>query len=141
MGEVKKPQSDAERIVSLERQLRDLQQQVTQMQRVGGFADSRTIGIRCANMERRLDLLELDGEMVKDVTAHQQNLLEHHLRDRHDSDVDRDDAPDVIPWRRIRKRLREWADKRGLMTKRRDLTDARRDEGRVRPRQGSAVPA
>lgn len=139
----KKPLTAEERIAKLEQQVRDQAYQILQMQRVGGFADSRTIGIRCANIEKRLDLVELDGEMVKDCLAHQVTYTEHHLRDRHDVDnIDRDDAPDVVPWRRIRHRMRQWAEKRGLMTKRRDLNDTRRDEGRVRPRaHGAAVPA
>lgn len=140
--EPKKQPPDHERIASLERQVRDLTQLVTRMQLVGGFADSKSIGIRCANMEKRLDLVELDGEMLKDVSAFQVSFVEHHLRDRHDvAGIDRDDAWDVVPFRRIRQRMRIWAEKRGFMTKRKDLTDARRDEGRVRPRQGSAVPA
>lgn len=135
MGEQKKAPSDQDRIAKLERLVADQAREIARMQSVGGFADSKTLGIRCRRIEERLELVELDGEMIKDCQAHQVTMIEHHLRDRHDVDnIDRDDAPDVVPWRRIRHRMRLWAEKRGLMTKRRDVNDARRDEGRVRPR-------
>lgn len=134
-----KPAKEAElekRIAKLESELRNATWQITQMQKMGGFADSKTLGTRCTRIEERLALVELDGDMLKDVAAHQQNFVEHHLRDRHDvTPLERDDAPDVVPWRRIRARLRTWADKRGLMTKRRDLTNVRHDENRRRPRE------
>lgn len=137
----KKVPTDQERIAKLEQMLADQAREILRMQMAGGFADSRTLGIRCGRIEQRLDLLELDGEMLKDCLALQQGFVEHHLRDRHDVDnIDRDDAPDVVPWRRIRRRLREWAEKRGLMTRRRDVNDAQRDEGRIRPRR-EAAPA
>lgn len=139
MAEAKKTPTAEERIAKLEQLVRDQAFQILQMQRMGGFADSKAFGIRCSRIEDRVQLLELDGEMLKDVVAHTNTLLGEHLRDRHDADIDRDDAPDVVPWRRIRRRLREWAEKRGLMTKRRDVSDTRKDEGRVRPR--AAVPA
>jgi len=114
MGDEKKAPTDQERIAKL---------------------DSKMLGIRCHRIEQRLDMLDLDGEMLKDCLAHTNAMLGEHLRDRHDADIDRDDAPDVVPWRRIRRRMREWAEKRGLMSKRRNVSDARRDEGRVRPRR------
>lgn len=133
-----KPAKEADlekRIAKLEAELRNATWQITQMQKMGGFADSKTLGTRCTRIEERLVLVELDGDMLKDVAAHQVAFVEHHLSDRHDViPLDRDDAPDVKPWRRMRARLRTWADKRGLMTKRRDLTDVRHDENRTRPR-------
>ena len=145
MGDVKTaaPATDhSARIAKLEQLVADQARTIRFMQMQGGFADAKTIGVRCTRIEKRVELLELDGEMVKDVVAHQQTMFGEHLRDRHDADIDRDDAPDVIPWRRIRKRLREWAEKRGLMAARRDVVDTRNDEGRLRPRKhGAAVPA
>jgi hypothetical protein len=142
MGEQKTP-SDTDRIAKLEHLVAEQARTIAWMQRLGGFTDAKTIGVRCARIEKRVELLELDGEMLKDVVGLQQGLVEHHLKDRHDlaAGFDRDDSPDVIPWRRIRKRLREWAEKRGLMAARRDVSDVRKDENRARPRQGSAVPA
>lgn len=139
MGD-KKPLSDQDRIVRLEQLVADQARTISHMQMMGGFGDAKTVGIRCTRIEKRLDLLELDGEMLKDCLAHTNTQIGEHLRDRHDADIDRDDAPDVVPWRRIRRRMREWAEKRGLMTKRKDVSDARRDEGRLRPRR-EAVPA
>lgn len=130
----KKPATDQERIAKLEQQNRDLWFQVGQMQKMGGFADAKTLGIRCTRIEGRIDLVELDGEMLKDVSAFHHGFVEQHLKDRHDvGGIDRDDAPDVVPWRRARQTLRRWAEKRGLMTKRRDVAGARQDENRLRP--------
>ena len=138
----KKPLTAEERIAKLEQLVRDQAYQILQMQRVGGFADSRMIGIRCANIEKRLDLVELDGEMLKDTTAMAVAGMESHLKDRHDANFARFDGNDVGAVARIRRRLADWAEKRGLMTKRKDVGDVRRDEGRVKPRiHGDVVSA
>lgn len=134
-----KPVTDQQRFAKLEQDNKDLWFQVHQMQRMGGFADAKTLGQRCTRIEERLALTELDGEMLKDVAAQTSVLFEDHLRDRHDSDIDRDSAIDATAWRKIRRRLREWADKRGLMTKRRDLSGARTDENRLRPAREPAL--
>ena len=147
MGDMKTaaPAADhSARIAKLEQLVADQARTIRWMQQQGGFTDAKTLGVRCTRIEKRLELLELDGEMFKDVIAEGQRFMEHHLKDRHDlaAGFDRDDSPDVIPWRRIRKRLREWAEKRGLMAARRDVVDTRNDEGRLRPRtHGAAVPA
>lgn len=139
MGEPKKAPTESERIAKLEQQVRDLTFQVTQMQKIGGFADAKTLGVRCTRIEERLALVELDGEMLKDCTAHVNEMMADHLGDRHGEDVDRGDSIDVRAWRKVRRRLREWAEKRGLMTRRRDVSDTRREENRARPRE--AMPA
>lgn len=132
-GKKPEPTADQQRLAKLERDLADARWQITNMQRLGGFTDAKTHSIRATRIEERLDLLELDGEMVKDALAFSSTAWEDHLKDRHDSDLDRDSAIDATSWRRMRRRMREWAEKRGLMTKRRDLTDTRRDENRQRP--------
>lgn len=132
MADAAKP-TDQDRIAKLEQLVHDARFQISAMQRMGGFADAKTLGTRCTRIEERLALTELDGDMLKDVAAHTSALFEDHLRDRHDSDLDRDSAIDATAWRKIRRRMREWADKRGLLTKRRDLSGARNDENRLRP--------
>ncbi len=136
MGE--KP-TDAQRIAKLEQLVADQARQILHMQKMGGFADAKTIGIRCTRIEERLALVELDGEMLKDVVAHTSEMMSDHLGDRHGDDLNRGDAIDVRSWRKIRSRMRIWAEARGLMSKRRDVTSTRHDENRTRPRQ--AVPA
>lgn len=135
MGE--KP-TDGQRIAALEKMVADQARQITIMQRMGGFADAKTIGIRCTRIEERLALLELDGEMLKDVAAHTSAMMQDHLIDRHGED-ERSSSIDMTSWRRIRSRLRIWAEARGLMNKRRDVSNTRRDENRTRPRE--AMPA
>lgn len=132
-GKKPEPTGDQQRLAKLERDLTDARFQITAMQRMGGFTDAKQHSIRASNIEKRLELLELDGEMVKDVLAYNSEAWADHLRDRHDADLDRDSAIDATNWRRMRRRLREWAEKRGLMTKRRDVTGARTDENRLRP--------
>lgn len=139
MGEPKKAPTDAERIAKLESQLHLAMKLIERMEKMGGFTDAKTLGIRCTRIEERLALVELDGEMLKDCTAHVNEMMADHLGDRHGEDIDRGDSIDVRAWRRARRRLREWAEKRGLMTRRRDVTDTRRDENRARPRE--AMPA
>lgn len=137
MADAAKP-TDQDRIAKLEQLVKDQQFQISSMQRMGGFADAKMLGTRCTRIEERLALTELDGEMLKDVTAFHHGFVEHHLKDRHDvTTIDRDDAPDVVPWRRARQSMRRWAEKRGLMTKRRDIAGARTEENRLRPPVGA----
>lgn len=133
MGEQKKQPSDQERMASLEQVVADQARTIARMQLVGGFADSKTLGVRCKRIEDRLELVEFDGEMLKDVAGGTVGLLEVHMRDRHDANFNRLDGNDVGAWCRVKHRMRQWAEKRGLMTKRRDMTDTRRDENRMRP--------
>lgn len=121
------------RIETLTKSVNDAQRTITSMQRVGGFADSKQLSMRSARLEERVEKLEFDETMHQDVTAHTVDLLTKHMAERHGIDLDRDNAPDVIFLRKIRRRLREWAEDKGLMNKRRDVTGARNDENRLRP--------
>lgn len=120
-------------IDTLTRSLNEANRTITKMQAVGGFADSKQLSMRSARLEERVEKLEFDETMHQDVTAHTVDLLTRHMGERHGLDLDRDNAPDVIFLRKIRKRLREWAEDKGLMNKRRDVTGARNDENRLRP--------
>lgn len=108
--------TDAERIARLEQLVREQAIQITKMQLMGGFSDSKTVGIRCTRIEERLALAELDTEMLKDVAAHACEMMRDHLVDRHGED-EMSTAIDMAAWRQIRRRLREWAQKRGLMVR------------------------
>lgn len=127
-----------QRVLQLERINEDLKFQIKWMQTRGGFTDAKTLSARCARIEGRLEYVEHQGEALCDVAAFQVGLLEDHLQDRHDADLNHDSAIDVVFFRRIRKRLHVWAEKAGLLKKRGDLRDVRMDEGRLRPRP---VPA
>jgi hypothetical protein len=134
MADQKPTLDDAIRqIGELRQKLADQARTITFMQRQGGFADSKALSMRATRIEERIEFLELDGEMLKDVAGLHVALLEDHLKDRHDADLDRDNAIDVINFRRIRKRLHAWAEKRGLIGKRTDLRQSRQDENRLRP--------
>lgn len=122
-----------QRLDALTRELDWAKKQIRSMQNAGGFADSAMLSKRSNRIEQRLEKVEFDTEMLKDVAARSQSLLEDHLRDRHDADLNRDDAIDVRNWRWIRNRMKEWAEKRGLMDKKRDLSSARSSENRLRP--------
>ena len=135
MAEAAKP-TDQDRIAKLEQLMRDQQFQISTMQRVGGFADSKTLGIRCTRIEDRLERAELDGKMLKDFAGLATDWMARHLHERHGIS-ENDNQADSIFVRKIRRRLAEWAEKVGLMTKRRDLTGARNDENRLRPPVGA----
>lgn len=142
MGEPKKPATAEERVARLEQLVRDQAREISRMQMMGGFGDAKAVGIRCTRIEERLALAELDGEMLKDAAGLTAAALYSHLKERHDANFARFDGNDVGAVARLRRRMVDWAEKRGLMTKRKDVSDARRDEGRLRPRQhGTAVPA
>ena len=91
-------------------------------------------------MRNEFELVEAKVEALLDLAAHNVALLEDHIGDRHDVDLNRcraggDDALDAVNFRRMKNRLRDLAEKLGLLNKRRDLTDARRSENRLRPQQ------
>lgn len=136
MADAKKP-TDQERIAKLEHQLRELQSQISTMQRMGGFADSKTLGVRCARIEERLERGETDGLMLKDLAGLATEWMVQHLRDRHDV-AETDNRADSIFVRKIRRRLAEWAEKVGLMSRRRDVKDARGNENRLRPQAANS---
>lgn len=126
-------------ISRLRQQLKDVQHAVSIMQRMGGFADSKAHSMRATRIEDRIEKLELTSTMLTDVAAFHVTLLEDHLKDRHDADLDRDNSIDVIQFRRIRRRMREWAEKMGLIGKRTDIRQARQSENRLRA--SASVPA
>lgn len=120
-------------IAVLRQSLNDAQRTITRMQAVGGFADSKQLSMRSERIEDRVERLEFDSTLHKDLTAHGVDLWSRHLEERHSLDLDRDNSPDVIYLRKIKRRLRVWADEVGLFGKRRDVTEARNDENRLRP--------
>jgi hypothetical protein len=126
-------------IAKLRNQLADMQRTITIMQRMGGFADSKAHSMRATRIEERVEKLELTSSMLTDVAAFHVTLLDDHLKDRHDADLDRDNSIDVIQFRRIRRRMREWAEKMGLIGKRTDIRQARQSENRLRA--SASVPA
>ncbi len=121
-----------QRLRELEGKVRNQKMQLDWMRREGGFAPSKEISVRISRLEERVERAETDSEMHGDVAGLAVRYMEEHLKDRHGADLDRDDDPDVVNYRRLRKRLREWAEKVGLLARRRDLVSARRDENRVR---------
>lgn len=135
MADAAKP-TDQDRIAKLEQLVRDQQFQISSMQRMGGFADAKTLGIRCTRIEDRLAKTELDGSMLQDFAGLATDWMARHLRDRHDV-AESDNGPDSIGVRKIRRRLAEWADKVRLLSKRRDVNGARIDENRLRPPVGA----
>ena len=118
------------RLDTLSRELQSAWKQIRAMQASGGFADSMMISRRSARIEARLEKVEFDGEMLKDVASRTQGLLEDHLRDRHNALLDRDDDIDVRNWRWIRNRMKVWFEKRGLLDKRQGANP--KDESRLR---------
>lgn len=113
------PSAFQQQIDKLTRDLADAWKQIHNMQRNGGFADSKMLSARATRIEQRVESLELDGEMLRDGTSLCHELLGEHLRDRHDADLEKEDSPDVLPWRKWRRRIREWNDKRNAGSKRR----------------------
>jgi len=124
-----------QQVVKLTADLANACWQIKWMQTRGGFTDAKTHSVRATRIEERLERLEIQMQALLDVAAFNCALLEDHLRDRHDANLDRDDAIDVTNWRRMRRRLREMAEKLGLMAKRRSLTETRQSENRLRPAQ------
>jgi hypothetical protein len=137
MADDKKPELTTEqRLVKLERDYADALFQIRRMQNMGGFADSKTLSMRSLRIEERTEKTEFDIEMLKDVTALLTEQASQHLVERHQM-AERDNTPDAISIRKIRRRLVEWAEKRGLMDKRRDIAGARQGENRLRPQAAS----
>lgn len=121
-----------EQIAKLRQDLGDANRQIMFMQRMGGFADSKALSVRATRIEDRLERLETDTTMLKDITGHVADWVARHLLDRHGVE-ERDNGTDSILSRKVRRRLAEWLDKTGLMGKRRDVAGARQDENRLRP--------
>lgn len=129
----KKPLSVEQQFQSLRIDLAQMQQKITWMQTRGGFTDAKTHSMRAQRLEDRMDRLEIQMTAALDAIAFMTELLGEHLKDRHDANLDRDDDIDVASWRRIRRRLRDLAEKLGLMEKRRATTQVRQSENRLRP--------
>lgn len=119
-------------IAKLRQDLVDANWQIRNMQKNGGFADSKALSIRSTRIEERVQTLETDSSMLQDVAGLVAEQMGRHLFERHGI-AESDNQPDSIFVRKIRRRLAEWADKNGLMGKRRDLNGARQDENRLRP--------
>jgi hypothetical protein len=120
MADEKKPAPPTieQRVTKLEQALADANRTIQQMQKVGGFADSKALSMRATRIEQRLERLEFDGALHKDVTSHTVDLLTNHLIVRHGID-EKDNGPDMIFLRKIKRRLAEWADAVAQMNKRR----------------------
>ena len=139
MADKKPPQGSAEDQLKLVfAMLKDQQFQITQMQRMGGFADSKALSMRSTRLEDRTESLEFDVAMLKDLSGLTVVALGEHLK-RHGVDLVSDNTPDTLSFRKIMRRVREWADKNGLMKKRNDLIETRWDENRVRPAEPARV--
>lgn len=136
----KKPDQTLEhRVNKLASDLVDAQRQISWMKGLGGFTDAISHSKRAARAEERIEVLETKVEALLDVAAHNVALMEDHIGDRHDVDLNRggDDALDAVNFRRMKNRLRVLAEKLGLLNKRRDLTETRRSENRLRPQQAA----
>lgn len=109
-----------QRMTKLTSDLQMARQDIDWMKTRGGFTDAKTHSMRAARIEQRLELVELDSEMLKDVSSANLEAWQDHLQDRHDCHVERDSAIDATAWRKMRHRLKTWMQKRGLLTKRRE---------------------
>ena len=103
---------------------------------MGGLRQTRS-SVRSTKIEERCAALELDVAMLLDVNANLVDALHHHLA-RHSVDVVRDNTGDTISYRKLVRRLYQWTEDKGLLKRRRDVSDVRRDENRVRPAAVSA---
>lgn len=130
----KKPDQTIEhRVNRLESDLTAAKRKIEWLETRGGFTDAKTHSMRASRIEDRVAVLETKAEALLDVAAAHVALLEDHLQDRHDADLVRDNAIDVVNFRGIRRRLHALAEKLGLLGRRRDVTEARRSENRTRP--------
>lgn len=117
MADDKKDRDIEHKVNKLTSDMTKVAAQILVMQRMGGFADSKTHSVRSTRIEERVEKLEAKVETLLAVAAHLSTMMEDHLRDRHDCDLVRDDAVDVTSWRRIRQQLRQLAEKLGLQSK------------------------
>lgn len=133
----KKP-TDQQRLNKLESSLTEAHRLIEAMRMTGGFGDSKLLSVRSTKIEERCAALELDNEMLLDVNAHLVEALHHHLGTRHSVDVVRDNTQDTIGYRKIIRRMFQWTEAKGLLKRRRDVVDTRRDENRIRPAAATA---
>ena len=133
MSNDKKPELTLEqRVTKLTADLADALQQIQWMRTRGGFTDAKTHSMRSTRIEQRLELVEYDNAMLRDVITAYQEAWHDHLQDRHNSAIERDSAIDTTKWRQVRHRLKTWVEKRGLLVKRRD------DTSKLRPQAASS---
>jgi hypothetical protein len=111
---------------------------ILHMQKVGGFTDSKAHGLRTTRIEDRVEALERDNKLLLDLVGIQMAMIEDHLQDRHGVNLVKDNDVDVVSFRKIKRRLREWAETCKLTKRgRSDIDEARRDENRLRPREAA----
>jgi hypothetical protein len=139
VSDERKNQDLAGQLVRLTAEIGAANKQIEWMQTRGGFTDAKTHSMRATRLEERIDRLELQVKALLDVAAFNTKLLEDHLRDRHNVDLDRDDAIDADNWRKIRRRLRDLADKLGLTAKKRAVTEVRQSENQLRPSRAATA--
>lgn len=125
--------TDDQRLRILEGKLEGMQATINHMQRMGGFADSKTLSMRCHHIEQRLELNEFDLDMLKDNQASVISFAEDHLKTAHKVDLSRSEEVAPTMLRKIRHRLIRWADARGLWQKRNGVREARQSENRLKP--------
>lgn len=129
-----------QQLKTLSAKIADLGVQVTHMQRMGGFTDAKTLSMRSTRLEERVEKTEAAVELLKDVSAHLTTLVADHLKTRHSVNLVEDNSTDTISFRRILRRMREFAEKTGLAKKRADLRETRQGENRLRPAIAEAAP-
>lgn len=136
-GKKQEPTLD-DRLRALAEKVGHQQRSIEWMQGVGGFADAKTLSMRSKRIEDRVELLERDVKMLLDVAGLQASLIEALLEQRLGMNLTTSNEPVVIYFRKVRRRLGEWAEACKLRTRRSDVTDARLDENRIRPREALA---
>jgi hypothetical protein len=135
MADGRKPEPTVEdRLRSLAEKLGHQQRSIEWMQGLGGFADAKTLSVRSKRIEDRVEMLERDVKMLLDVAGLQASLAEALLEQKLGMNLERSNEPAVIYFRKVRRRLGEWAEACKLKIRRIDVTDARLDENRIRPR-------
>lgn len=103
---------------------------------MGAQDDLALLRRRCDRLENRIDALEGDRRYLLEVNGALINFMFEHLRDRHDADLNRDDAPDV-EHARAAVRMRNQRQQH----RNRDVHGARKEENRTRPPMADGGPA
>lgn len=96
---------------------------------------------RMDRLESRIEHLERDCKALLDVAALLVGCLGEHLRDRHDTVLQSDDAADSVMLRKARARVRKWLDESGNTAKAWEIREViRTDENRSRPPKPEPPP-
>jgi hypothetical protein len=112
---------------------------ILHMQKVGGFTDSKTHGVRTTRIEDRVAVLERDIKLLLDLAGLQASFIEEHLATQHAYQLVTSNEASVIWFRKIKRALREWTEACKLTRRgRSDIAEARRDENRLRPREAAS---